>query len=284
MFGPQSLPHGGCHRHDRPMPIASIRGAEIYYELTGEGPPLVLTMGQGTGPDARTGLITMLAASHCVLTYDQRGTGRSERVDAGQSMEAHAQDIVGLMDHLGLAKAHLMGISTGTGIATVFAASHPERLDHLVLAAPWTHGDADLHVLQNMRKEAARSMAADHYTQFNALLIYSPEYRQQNAVRFEALARNALKSPQDATAIALRLNAILAFDARSLYPRIQAPTLVLGARDDLVMPYWHAEDAARAIRRAELVMLEHGGHLFAETRTAEFSEKVLSFLAATQES
>lgn len=265
------------------MPIANFRGAGILYELTGEGPPLILTMGQGTGPDARAELIAALARRHRVLTYDQRGTGRSDKVDAGQSIEAHAEDIAGLMEHLGIAKAHLMGMSTGTGIATAFAATHPQRVDRLVLAAPWTHGDADLHTLQNMRREAARSMAADHYVQLNALLIYPPEYRRKNFARFEALARQAMGSPQNATAIGARLDAILAFDARPLYPGIQAPTLVLGARDDLVMPYWHAEDAARAIPQAELVLLQHGGHLFAETRTDEFTRKVLPFLAATKD-
>lgn len=261
------------------MPIAAIRGAGIYYELDGEGPPLVLTTGQGTGPEARAELIASLAQQHRVLSYDQRGTGRSERVRQGQSIEDLAGDIAGLMDHVGFDRAHLMGLSTGTGKATSFAALHPERVDRLVLAAPWTHGDADLQVLQNMRKAAARSMPADHYVHFNALLIYPPEYRRAHFARFETLSRKAMETPQDAAGIAARLDAILRFDARPLYPRIRSRTLVLAARDDLVMPYWHAENAARAIPGAQLVLLEHGGHLFPETRTAEFLKPVLPFLA-----
>lgn len=251
--------------------------------MSGEGPTLVLAAGQGTGPEARAGLISLLARRHRVLTYDQRGTGRSEKVAPGQSIEEHAQDLAALMDHLGIARAHLMGMSTGTGIATCFAASNQRRVDRLVLAAPWTHGDADLQVLQNMRKEAARSMAPDHYVQLNALLIYPPEYRQAHFARFDALARKAMTAPQDAAGIAARLDAILRFDARPLYPRIEVPTLVFGARDDLVMPLWHAETAARAIAGAQLIVLEHGGHLFPETRTAEFVAPVLSFLAAKQD-
>ncbi|MCJ0764039.1 alpha/beta fold hydrolase [Variovorax terrae] len=259
------------------MPKANIGGAQIHYEVVGQGPPLVLTTGQGTGPEARAQLIDGLARRHRVLSYDQRGTGRSERVPQGQSMEELAHDLLGLMDVAGFAQAHVMGLSTGTGKATALAAHHGDRVTRLVLGAPWTHGDDDLHVLQNLRKAAARTMPPEHYTHFNSLLIYPPEYRRQHAARFTQLAREA--ALQDAQGISQRLDAILAFDARPLYGRIACPTLVLGARDDLVMPIWFARDAARAIRGARLVELDGGGHLFPETRTDEFLGAVLPFLA-----
>ena len=85
-------------------------------------------------------------------------------------------------------------------------------------------------------------------------------------------------NPQDAEGIAARLNAILAFDARPFYPRIACPTLVMGARDDLIMPFWFAQDAAAAIPQSKLALLESGGHLFCETRTPEFLAEVLPFL------
>lgn len=260
------------------MPMARIGDAQIYYELVGQGTPLVLTTGQGTGPQARAALIEGLAREHRVLAYDQRGTGRSEPVRQGQSIDELAEDIVGLMDAAGFDSAHVLGVSTGTGKATSLAARFPARVQRLVLAAPWTHGDAELHVLQNMRKAAARSMPPDHYVQFNALLIYPPDYRRAHSSQLQALAEQALRCPQDADGIAVRLDAILRFDARPLYPRIGCPTLVVGARDDLVMPFWFAEAAVRAIPGARLALLEHGGHLFAETRSDEFLSLVLPFL------
>lgn len=261
------------------MAMVPLRDARIYCEINGEGPPLVLTTGQGTGPQGRAELIAGLAAHFRVLTYDQRGSGRSERVPQGQSMEELADDIAGLMDAAGFDRAHVVGHSTGTGKATCFAVRHASRIDKLVLAAPWTHGDPDLQVLQNMRKAAARTMSPDHYVHFNALLIYPPEYRRTHFDRFQALAREALGKPQDAEGITARLDAILALDARPLYPRIGCPTLVMGARDDLVMPVWHAEEAARAIPRAQLDVREDGGHMFPETSTAQFVRTVTRFLA-----
>jgi pimeloyl-ACP methyl ester carboxylesterase len=261
------------------MAEAVVGGVRIHYELAGEGPPVVVTAGQGTGAEARAAWLAGLARHHLVLSYDQRGTGRSERTAQGQSMRELADDIVALMDHAGMERAHVIGVSTGTGKATALAAQHPGRVDRLVLAAPWTHGDASLHTLQSMRKAAARTMPPDHYVHFNALLIYPPEYRREHAARFEALARQALAAPQDAAGIAARLDAILGFDARPLYPALRQPTLVVGARDDLVMPLWHAQEAARQIPGARLALLEGGGHLFAETRTSELLDLVLPFLA-----
>ncbi len=258
--------------------MTSVEGARIHFEVTGAGPAVVLTTGQGTGPEAREELIDGLARRFTVLSYDQRGTGRSERTVQGQSIEALSEDVIALMDAAGIRSAHILGLSTGTGKATALAARHPERVTRLVLAAPWTHGDPYLHTLQNLRKAAARTLPPDHYVQFNALLIYPPEFRRAHAGRFEQMARTALDAPQDASGIAARLDSILAFDARLHYPSIACPTLVMAARNDEVMPFWFAEDAARAIRSARLVLLDGGGHLFPETRTQEFLGHVLDFL------
>lgn len=261
------------------MPMARVRGTELHYEIKGTGTPLVLTAGQGTGAQARARLIEGLARDHAVLTYDQRGTGRSERVAQGQPIEELAEDIADLMDAVGFRQADVMGLSTGTGMATALAVRHPERVVRLVLGAPWTHGDPDLRVLQDTRKAAARALPPDAYSRFNSILLYPPEYRREHFEHFERMAHAALASPQDAAGIAARLDAIVAFDARPLYAHVRCPTLVLGARDDLVMPTWFAEDAARAIPGARLVILDGGGHMFPETRTDEFLAGVLPFLA-----
>mgnify|MGYP006275527343 CR=1 FL=1 len=260
------------------MPLATLGTVRIHYDVQGDGEPLVLTQGQGTGPAARAALVAGLAARFRVLTYDQRGSGRSPPAPQGQSMAELAEDLCGLMEVAGFVSAHVVGLSTGTGKATALAALHPHRVRRLVLGAPWTHADDELQQLQNLRKVAARSLPADQQVYFNAGLIYPPDYRRRHRERLAQQARTALTSPSDPQGMAARLDAILAFDARPLYPQIVSPTLVMGAADDLVMPAWHAQDAARAIDGARLVMLDGGGHLFAETRTDEFLSHALPFL------
>ena len=193
-------------------------------------------------------------------------------------MEELAGDIVALMDAAGFDRAHVIGVSTGTGKATALAALYPDRVTRLVLAALWTHADPDLQRIQNLRIAAAQTLPPDHYVHLNSLLCYCPDFRRTHFARFTKLAQDALVNPQDAEGIAARLNAILAFDARPFYPRIACPTLVMGARDDLIMPFWFAQDAAAAIPQSKLALLESGGHLFCETRTPEFLAEVLPFL------
>jgi len=248
------------------MAVAAVNGARLYYEVTGSGAPLVLITGQGIGPAGRAPLSRALAETYAVLTYDQRGTGRSERVPEGVPIEALAADVLGLMDAAGFDRAHVLGHSTGTGMATVLAADHGDRVTGLVLACPWTHADAHLTAIQELRKAAARTLLPDHYARFNALLLYPPDYRRTHAKLFADLAAKALDTPQDPDSIAARLDAILAFDARPYYARITCPTVVLTTPDDQVMPKWFAEEAAGAIPGARLVTLDGGGHMVTETR------------------
>ena len=255
------------------MPTASIEGAEIHFETAGEGPPLLLVTGLGAGPAARAAFVEALAQRHTVLTYDQRGTGQSKGGPAGLSIEGHAGDVVAVLDAAGIAKAHIFGHSTGAGAATVLAAGHPDRVASLVLAAPWTHADDHLRALQELRKAAARTLPPEHYARFNALLLYPPEFRRAHAARFARMAEDAVRAPQAAETFAARLDAILAFDARPYYPRIDCRTLVLTAPDDQVMPRWFAEEATGAIPGARLVALDGGGHMMTETRTDAVVER-----------
>jgi pimeloyl-ACP methyl ester carboxylesterase len=260
------------------MPKAQAAGATIHYELNGEGPPLVLTMGQGSGPEARAPMLAALGEFRTVLSYDPRGTGRSDPANQHVPIETLAEDLLAVIDTAGIERADLVGLSTGTGTATAFAARHPERVRSLTLGAPWVWGDPELQILQNMRKAAARVMPPDHYTHFNSMLIYPPEYRRLHRDRLVAQAQTATLKPADPDALAARLDAILNYDARRDYPSIKAPTLVIGAVDDLVMPVWHARECAELIGGSRLVVFDGGGHLFAETRPKEFAAAVRDFV------
>ncbi len=260
------------------MAIANIHDAHVHYEITGQGTPLVLLLPQSTGPTGRQLLIDSLAQRHSVITYDQRGTGNSSPAPDAMSIAMHAEDVVGLLDALGLDQASLICHSTGCGIGLSVASNNPERVNALVLAAPWTHADGHLTTMQNLRKATAATLDPESYAHFNAALLFPPEFRRANEAGFNRLAIEARDRPQDAAQIARRLNAILAFDARSLLPAIRSEALVVVAKDDQLMPAWFAAEVGRAIAKAEVVELDGGGHMLPETRTAEFVAIVLAFL------
>ncbi len=262
------------------MPFAQIEGGDIHYEQRGTGPALAMLLPQSGGPVGVGPFLDRLAARFRVIRYDQRSTGRSAPVTApeGMTMAGRAAELAGLLDALGIERTHLFCHSTGCGIGLAFAASRPDRVAGLVLANPWSHGDAHLATMQRLRVAAARALDPYRYAWFNASLLFPPDHRRAHAEAFERLARNA--APQDAGGIEARLEAILAFDARPLAPGLACPTLVATAADDQLMPPWFGEKLAALIPGAAHLALEGGGHMLPETRADALAEAVAAFLGA----
>ena len=260
------------------MPFARIEGGGIHYEQSGSGPALAMLLPQSGGPVGVDPFVDRLAARYRVIRYDQRGTGRSAPVTApeGMAMAGRAAELAALLDALGIERAHLFCHSTGCGIGLAFAASRPDRVAGLALANPWSHGDAHLTAMQRLRVAAARALEPYRYAWFNASLLFPPDYRRAHAEAFEALASNAAQ--QDAGGIEARLEAILAFDARPLAPRLACPTLVATAAGDQLMPPWCGAELAALIPGAARLALDGGGHMLPETRAEALADAVMEFL------
>ena len=259
------------------MPLAQIEGGDICYEESGSGAVLAMLLPQSAGPIGVGPFCDRLAGRFRVVRYDQRGTGRSSpvAVPEGLTMTGRAAELTQLFDALEVDRAHLFCHSTGCGIGLSLAAACPDRVTGLVLANPWSHGDAHLTTMQRLRVAAARALDPYRYAWFNASLLFPPDYRRVNAEAFEKLARNA--APQDADRIEGRLEAILAFDARPLAQGLSCPTLVVTAADDQLMPPWFGAELAALIPGATHRALEGGGHMLPETRGDVLANVVLNF-------
>ncbi len=114
------------------MPTAHVNGVRLFYELTGDGPPLALvhgSWGDGAGWDA---VLPALAQRFRVLVYDRRGHSRSERPSTQGSTEEDVDDLAALIRHLDLAPVHVAGTSSGAALALRLAARHPELVRSVV--------------------------------------------------------------------------------------------------------------------------------------------------------
>ena len=262
------------------MPIVNAPGGDIHYSMQGAGASLMLLMPQSSGPLGVEPFIHGLAERSSVVSYDQRGTGQSAPPPtAGPvSMAERADEVIGLLDALSIERTSLFCHSTGCGIGLAFAAAHGDRLNRLVLVAPWEYGDPFLTTMQTLRINAAKALDPEVYARFNASLLFPPTYRRLHEARFSEQAAEA--APQNAKEIAGRLNAILAFDSRPHLPNINCPTLVISAEDDQLMPAWFGRSIAKNIPNAKYVELAGGGHMLLETRTAELLGLVSDFLVA----
>ena len=111
---------------------ATVNGISLYYEMHGDGPPLVLLHG-GFGLTGMFGpLLPQLAHKRQVIAVDLQGHGRTADIDRPLRPELMADDVAGLLNHLGLAKADVMGYSMGGAVALRMAIQHPQRVDRLV--------------------------------------------------------------------------------------------------------------------------------------------------------
>ena len=260
------------------MPMAKISGGDIHFTCHGQGAPVVMVLPQSSGPEGAGAFIDTLAENFMVVRYHPLGSGRSSPVlsPGAVSMAARAGEVVGALDALGIARAHLCCHSTGCGIGLAVVSTVPERVGGLVLMSPWTHADGHLTVMQRLRIAAARALAPRDYERFNASLLFPPAYRRAHEAGFERLAEAA--GQQDAERIADRLNGILAFDARPILPGVACPTLVVTAADDQLMPAWFGREMAETIPAAELIALPDGGHMLPETQGRELAARVADFL------
>ncbi|HEY4017552.1 MAG TPA: alpha/beta hydrolase [Pseudonocardiaceae bacterium] len=112
---------------------ADVNGLHMYYESHGDGTPLVLLHGGVMTIDLNfAGLIPTLAKSHQVIGVEMQAHGRTADIDRAITPAALASDIVGLLDHLGIDRAHILGHSMGAAVTIELAVSHPDRVRSVV--------------------------------------------------------------------------------------------------------------------------------------------------------
>ncbi len=254
-------------------------GAELYYEVHGNGPPLLFVSGLGGTAAFWTPHIEFFAKDHTVILHDHRGTGTSTPSEIDYSVEQMADDVIQLMDALDVESADFVGHSTGGAIGQVIALDHPARLERLVLSATWAGYDPYFDILFKSRRQILLELGAVEYMRSLLMVAFPPDWIRDNYQAVENIR------PEDAAARVptthcgvSRIDAILTFDRRPEVTRIAAPTLVMCTRDDMVTPAYLSEELAAAIPGAELEMLDRGGHFYTTSRPQAFQAKTADFL------
>ena len=254
----------------------------LHHEVNGSGPWLVLVSGLGGMSSFWAAQVAMLSARFSTVTYDHRGVGRSQPAPRHCSIESMARDLSRLMDHLGIARAVLVGHSTGGAIAQTVAAEHPSRVARLVLSASWAHPDPYLHRVLQLRRDILEALGPGAYIRASHLFLYPPDWIGDHD---EELRRAESPDPARVAHRAFllsRLDALLAFDGRARLAQIRAPTLVIGAQDDVMTPPRLQRNLSAGIAGARLHLLKRGAHYSPVTEPERYNAAISDFLGAPQ--
>jgi 3-oxoadipate enol-lactonase len=263
------------------MPIAQVDDIRMYYEIHGDGPPLLLIYGlAGRGRGFRD-QIPALSAHFRTIVFDNRGVGETDQPDTPYSISGMADDAAGLLDALRIESAHVFGISMGGMIAQEFALRHPGRLRKLALGC--THSGVR-HCTPSPPWVTAifKSLAGKPREQVVRECIpfnFSPrtqEHRKDLIEDFFPVMRDNL---QTASAYVLQWNAVRGFDTHDRLSRIAAPTLVLTGADDALIPPANSRSLAERIPNARLMEFPDAGHLFFVECASEVNESLIQFFS-----
>lgn len=259
------------------MALLDVRGTKFYVEQQGNGPPVLLVSGlRGLASHWRHQVLA-LGDDFTVVLHDQRGTGNSEHSRIAYSVEGLANDLLAIMDHLEIDRAHFIGHSTGAAIGQVLAQDHPDRLSSLTLISGWTAADAYFRLTFELRKQILALLGAEASERYATLFVNPPWYVNAQA----AQARHVGEQPPVEVTLS-RIDAILAFDRRERLHQIKLPTLVVCSRDDRLTPLYFSEALAAEIPGARLSILEDGGHSCHQTRPEALNGILKSFLIECQ--
>jgi pimeloyl-ACP methyl ester carboxylesterase len=216
------------------LPFLDTNGINVYYEVQGEGEPILVIGGLATDLTQLGGIVGTLAGGHQVIAFDNRGAGRTDKPDVPYSIEMMAEDASGVLKALEDSPTDVLGISLGGRVAIKLALMHPDQVKSLILVSTSARGAKRRGILWSLS---------------NAL------------VRIPFVRRIGTKYPQPYFAYVRQREASKGVDASGRLNEIAKPTLILHGLKDRIIPFRLAEETHAGIAGSRLVPFP-GGHLF----------------------
>lgn len=243
------------------MAWAELSDVRCYYEIRGEGEPLLLIPGLGGNCRSWDPALPELARHFTLILFDNRGMGRSVAKRPARDLAHLSADIIELLDFLQLDRAHVMGISLGGMIAVRLAIDHPSRIDRLALVSCTDRFSPYLRQIATLLGHALRHFPPETFLRTVELLGTAPEYLDAHAAEIDR--RVALRCAEGFSrrALAGQLRCLASSDRGTIEEGpIQNPTLVLAGEHDALIPNCYARRMAERIGGSEFEVIGGAGH------------------------
>ena len=269
------------------MPLVDLpTGVSLHYETDGSGGPLLLILGTGADHTLWQPTVPAHAERFFVISYDNRGTGRSDCLPKPESysMRILAEDAVALLDALQIGRAHVSGLSLGSAVAQEIAINHPERVISLQLHCTWGRTDAWLaRLFDSMAYPVERDDLAAFVRQA-FMWVMSPAYLEERPEEVASIERAyILDNPHPPTKEGLlgHLHADRTHDTLDRLAHIRAPTLVTSGEMDWQVPTRYGQAVHERIPCSRLHVFEGpcSSHMAFTELAEEFNALSLAFLA-----
>lgn len=264
--------------------MASVNsgGIEIAYDLmnpSGPGVPVCFIAGLNGMRQACMQQAVPFSRERPVIVHDQRGTGGSGKPRGFYSVENMAKDVIAILDHAGIAKAHVVGTSTGGAIAQVLCIDYPDRVQSAAVCCSWMRCDHYFRRQFEMRKRILLSMGTEALMLLTSTTLNDPRWFTEHYGEILEREKGLLERAGPPEVDAERIDAILAFDESKRLAGITRPVTVIGAKNDAVCPPYYSEQLAAAIPGATLSLYEDGGHFFYVVHADRFNPEIKAFIA-----
>jgi 3-oxoadipate enol-lactonase len=262
------------------MPTIGANGQTIYYEVHGDGEPLLLVEGLAMDTLGWALQVPAFSARHKTVVFDNRDVGQSSMADGSYDIADMARDALALADALELDSFHLLGMSMGGTIAQEMALAVPERIRTLTLAVTYAWTGRWARTLSAVWGARVQRMSREERIDELMLLCFSEEFFE-NAEGVAWLRDLMLQNPhpQPDDAFARQLEAASRHDADERLAALDMPTHVIGAERDILVPVWKSRELAELIPGAKLTILDHRPHGVNVEGAEEFNSAVLDFIA-----
>jgi pimeloyl-ACP methyl ester carboxylesterase len=256
----------------------------MYYEIIGEGEPLVLISGLG-GDHLNWAMAQVPAftgAGYQCLVFDNRDVGQTDDSPAASyTIRQFADDTAALLDQLDLGPAHVLGTSMGGMIAQELTINYPERVRSATFVCTFAAAEPYIvHLFESWKTVARHVSLSELYAVIGPWVFTHRFYEQPENVQMFMQMLQENPFPQSADCFCRQCDAIVTHDALDRLKSITAPTHVIVGGEDILTPPRQSRALADQIPEAELTVVPEAGHGLSWEKPLEFNQAVLEFLKA----